>query len=570
MRANRVLAFVAIVGCNFGSPAAPTVDNSCSGDASCEEGACDGAICIDDSGASVEVAIEVLRGASDLLSATPTSWAFAPESVSGSSTRNLDLPPTREVRGTVRWDGARVPAMLRFVRRMAEPVASLTPEAVEVDTLRDTAGGDAPDGYDFSVFLVAGESYDVTVLPSSDVVTSSVEPAAPAVRSLPPLYLPLFIDVGGMGEPLRFDIAFAANLSDVCVDNFDVGCTLEAEVFSVDGGVERAEAGLQIRAVDKQTQRVVSSIGETDENGHFAIRIGVSAADYWIRVTSSAGHVPFPSVSVDPALAFANNPLDKRIYIPRLNPVRFTGRVRDVDDVPIPGATVRFFSTGIFGGSQLGLEGSFSASASTDTEGRFAADLLPGFYTISVTPPSDVENAWGILSAEALVGADITATEALIVPPRIGLRGWVTTFRDESATGVTILARARSGTAWNARSQESVSNSIGAFGMSLDEGLYDLNVKVSSDSGFAWLVEPDLMMSAADGDTVRGYQLAPPIPIRGILRSSDGQTVPSALIRAYVLVDTGDGATRPLQVAETTSGEDGSYRLLIAPGFGGE
>jgi len=570
MRAIWVLAFIAIVGCNFGTSAAMTVDNSCAGDASCAEGVCDVAICIDDSGASVEVAIEVLRGASDLLSATPMSWAFAPESASGASIRDLDLPPTREVRGTVRWDGSRVPAMLRFVRRMAEPVATLTPVEVEVDTLRDTAGGDGPDGYDFSVFLVAGETYDVTVLPSSDVVTSAAQPAAPAVRSLPPLYLLLSVDGGEPSAPLRFDIAFGANLSEGCVGAADAGCTLEAEVFSVDGGVERAEAGLQVRAVDKQTQRVVSSIGETDENGRFAIRLGASATDYWIRVTSSAGHVPFPSVSVDPALAFANNPAGKRIYIPRINPVRFTGRVRDANGVPIPGATVRFFSTGIFGGSQLGLEGSFSDSASTDAEGRFATDLLPGFYTISVTPPSDVANAWGILSAEALVGDAITATEALIVPPQIGLRGWVTTFSDEAAAGITILARARSGTGWDARSQESVSNTIGAFAMTLDAGLYDLQVKVSSDSGFAWLVEPDLLMSADSGERLRAYQLAPPIPIRGVLRSGDGKAVPNALVRAYILVDTGGGTTRPLQVAETVSGEDGSYRLLIAPGFGGE
>ena len=75
-------------------------------------------------------------------------------------------------------------------------------------------------------------------------------------------------------------------------------------------------------------------------------------------------------------------------------------------------------------------------------------------------------------------------------------------------------------------------------------------------SGFAWLVEPDFLMSADSGERLRAYQLVPPIPIRGVLRSGDGKAVPNALVRAYVLVDTGGGTTRPLQVAETVSGED--------------
>ncbi len=572
MRARLALALVAVVGCDFGSPEVQTLDNSCTNDAICPVGVCEGEICIDDSGASVDVAIEVLRGSSDLQRATPASWAFAVESVSGSSTRDLVLPVTREVRGLVRWAGTPIPATLRFVRRMAGPVASLTPVAVEVDTLREAAGGDGTDGYDFSAVLVAGETYDVVVLPSTDMVMTSTEASAPAIRSLPPIYLELPIDDGDPGEPLRFDVAFPADLANGCTDNIDIGCTLEAEVLSIDAEVELPEAGLQVRAIDKQTGRVVSSIGETDESGRFAIRISDTASDYLIRVTSSVERDPFPAVSIDPDLAFADDPINKRVYIPRLNPVQFTGRVRDTNDSAVPGATVRFVSTGIFDGSKLGLEGSFSASATTNEEGSFGAELLAGFYSIVVTPPEDVENTWGILSAEALVGEGLTTIEALIVPPQIGLRGGVTTFRDESAPGVTVLARARSGTDVGAahRSQEAVSDDLGAFAMSIDAGLYDMHVKVSPKTGFAWLVEPEFVMSVELGDLERGYRLAPPIPVHGVIRTNDAEIVPNALVRAYVLTDAGGGATRPIQVAETVSAEDGSYRLLIAPQLGDE
>jgi len=287
-------------------------------------------------------------------------------------------------------------------------------------------------------------------------------------------------------------------------------------------------------------------------------------------VTSSVGRDPFPAVSVDPDVAFADDPIKKRIYIPRVDPVQFTGRVRDMADSPVPGATVRFLSTGIFGGNELGLEGSFSGSATTDEEGRFGVELLVGFYSITVTPPEDVENTWGVLTAESLVGEQVSATEALIVPSQIGFRGWVTTFHDESAPGVTILARARLSEELGARSQEAVSNDFGAFAMSVDVGLYDMHVKASSETGFAWLVEPELVMSPEGGDSVRGYRLDPPIPVHGVIRTRAGEVVPNALVRAYVLTSTEGAASRPIQIAETVSGEDGSYRLLIAPRLGDE
>jgi hypothetical protein len=568
MRARWVLALLAVAGCDFGANAVPMLDNSCVSDAGCVEGICDNNICIDGSSASVDVAIEVLRGPSDAAPVTPASWAFASDAASGSSMRDLALPPTREVVGTVRWDDLRVPATLRFVRRMADPVAPLAPVPVEVDTVRE--GTVSLEGYDFSTVLVAGETYDVVVLPSSDMVTAPMEASVPAIRSLPPMYLELSIDHGDPDEPFHFDVAFAANLADECTPNREIGCTLEGTVLSVEGEVELPEAGLQVRAVEKDTARVVSSIGETDETGVFAIRVSDSAGDYLIHVTSSAGRDPFPAVSVDPDVAFVEDLLDKRIYIPRLSPIQFTGRVRDQKDSPVPGATVRFLSTGIFGGNELGLEGSFAGSATTDAEGRFGVELLTGYYSIAVTPPEDAENIWGVLIAESLVGEEVSSTEALVVPSQIGLRGWVTTFRDESAPGVTILARARMSEDLGARSQEAVSNALGAFAMSIDVGLYDMHVKTAPESGYAWLVEPELVMSPESGDSVRAYRLDPPIPVHGVIRTSDGEVVPNALVRAYVLTAAEGAPSRSVQVAETESGEDGSYRLLIAPRLGDE
>ncbi len=568
------LAMLGLVGCDFSSPETQTIVNSCASASDCSAGTCGDGICIDDSRASLEVAVEVLRGSSDPERVIPASWAFAAESVSSGTVRDLDLPATREVRGLVRWADARVPATLSFVPRMQPGVASIAPVEVDVETFRDEASADGEQVHDFSVLLVAGESYDLVVTPSNDLVLNPTDGAAPAIRSLPPLYLEVQVESGATTEPMRFDIAFPTNLSTACNALQNTSCTFDGQVLSVDADLEmeEPEAGLQVRAIDETSGRVVSSIAETDELGHFEIRIGETTSSYLIRITSSVGRDPFPSVSVNPTLAFPNNPLQNRIYIPRLDPIQFTGRVRDRDETPVSNATVRFLSTGIFAGTALGLDGSFSASATTDGEGRFGVPLLPGFYAITVTPPDDGKSSWGVLTAEALVGEDVTTTEALIVPEQIGFRGWVATFLDEPAAGVTILARARPSAEAGLvnRSQETVTNELGAFAMTLDTGLYDVHVKVSAETGFAWFVEPELLLSADDGERTRGYLLEPPIPLQGLVRTSDGASVANAVVRAHILRYGEDGTTRSIQVAETVSGEDGTYRLLIAPRLGAE
>ncbi|MFW2387353.1 MAG: carboxypeptidase-like regulatory domain-containing protein, partial [Polyangiales bacterium] len=559
--------------CSFDSSSpVPTIQNSCAGDSECGSGICDGDICVDDSGRSVEVAIEVLRGASEMQTSIPASWALDPESHLGPGNRELVLPATRQVRGQVRWDGVPVPATLRFVRRMNGAVAQLTPVPVETDTLPEPVGGSGADAYDFSAVLVAGETYDVTVMPRSDMVMTPTNGAAPAIRSLPPLYRELSVEVGDVSIPRRFDVLYPIGLDAECSDDEPIGCTLEAEVASFDGELLLREAGLQVRAIEQGTERVVSSIAETDERGLFSIRLSRETPDYLIRITSSAGREPFPAVSVDPGVVFADDPIERQIEIPRLSSFQVTGEVRDSIGRRVPAATVRFISTGIFDMSQLGLEGTFSGTASSEGDGTFSLELLPGIYDVTVTPPEDSENNWGILSTEAPVVEGFSTSLSFVVPGQINLGGEVETFLGEPAPGLTILARARvSGDPGSVhRSQETVSDDMGGFRMSVDVGLYDMHVKVPQESGYAWLVEPELAMNLNRGDLARGYRLEPPIPVYGVVRNSAGDPVPNAIVRGYMVDSYDGGAARPLQVAETVSNEDGSYRLLIAPRLGDE
>ncbi len=569
MTRKSAIFILLLVGCSFESAATiETVDNRCGSDADCGSGACDGGICIDASRAAFEVALEVLSGASEGRPATPASWAFGAERFVGPSTRDLVLPATRELRGTVRAEGVRVPATLRFSRRMPTSVAPLQPVPVEVDTLREVAGGQGAEGYDFSVALVAGETYDVVVLPTSDMVASAMDASAPAIRSFPPLYLATTIEDGGTAEPARLDIQFPSDLDAPCTSILATGCTLDGRIVSFDGQVEAPEPGLQVRAIDQLSGRVISSIGETDETGQFAIRIGALSPSYLIRVTSKVGGEPFPSVSVDPLLVFDGIPGENVIRIPRIAPVQFTGRVRDEQGSAVPSATVRFLSSGVFGGVQNGLQGSFSGSAKTNDDGSFGAELLPGLYAITVTPPEDVENDWGVLVTESLVGEEVPAPDPFVLPSRFALLGSVRTFDQQAAVGVTVLARARASAELSAphRSQETVAGDDGQFAMQLDLGFYDVHVKTPAASGYPWLVEPGLRVAR---DVDRGYELVPPVPIEGVVETTDGTRVPGATIRAYVLVED-EVATRQVQVGETRSDDLGNYRLLIAPGLGAE
>lgn len=568
MKARWTWTLILVAACSFDSLEAETLDNSCESNAGCAQGICSGGICVDDSGASVSVAIEVIRSGSESQQLTPVSWAFAPEQSAGPTSRDLVLPAVRKVQGTVRWSDVRVPATLRFVRRMPGAVEPLTPLPVEAETYREPFSDGGSESIDFGAVLVAGETYDVIVLPSNEMVMAPGDGSTPAIRSLPPLYLELEVGEGDYDDPVRFNVTFPQELLLPCTPDKDIGCTLVAFVIGIDSEGELPEAGLQVRAVERETGRVLSSIAETDETGRFAIRINDAAPDYLIRVTSSVGQDPLPSVSVDPDIAFAGDPPEKLIYVPRLPRVQFQGSVRDTNEAPVPRATVRFLSTGIFDDNQLGLQGSFSATTMTNTDGSFTQELLPGVYTITVTPPEDVENAWGTLSAQALVGEELTTSQALVVPPQVNLRGGVSTYREEPAVGVTLDARARAHEDANGlhRSEEAVSDALGAFLMSMDSGLYDMHIKVPSESGFGWLVEPELIMELNAGQVARSYQLVPPIPVDGVVTSADGLPVAGALLRAYVL--SGSGAdSRQVEVAEAVSDADGGYRLLITPGF---
>ena len=122
------LAMLGLVGCDFSSPETQTIVNSCASASDCSAGTCGDGICIDDSRASLEVAVEVLRGSSDPERVIPASWAFAAESVSSGTVRDLDAAaPAMRSADRRSFAAGRAPAPLAG----AAPVATRAPQQRE-------------------------------------------------------------------------------------------------------------------------------------------------------------------------------------------------------------------------------------------------------------------------------------------------------------------------------------------------------------------------------------------------------------------------------------------------------
>jgi len=169
----------------------------------------------------------------------------------------------------------------------------------------------------------------------------------------------------------------------------------------------------------------------------------------------------------------------------------------------------------------------------------------------------------GVLATEVAVAEELADVEPFVVPPKVGLVGGVLTLDGEPAPGLNVLARARQSDDSDGmnRSQEVASDADGVFVIQMDRGLYELRIAAPPESGFPWLVQPELEM---EENIARTYELVPPVPIKGRVLSFEGAPVVGVQLRAYTFGGEGD-ERRLLQVAETTTDEEGSYRLLIAP-----
>lgn len=242
------------------------------------------------------------------------------------------------------------------------------------------------------------------------------------------------------------------------------------------------------------------------------------------------------------------------------------------------------------GDSSTSAIAQFTASTTTDEQGRFEFELVAGDYDFVATPLYENRFAsrvglWSI-SSDAKAQTDMNVT----LPAKSSLTGRVVGSEKElAAIGANVVAvpstigqpatfidNLLDNTRNLGRRSAAVPVELdGAFELGVDSGSYDVFICPATESGYPWVVRPNTV--AFDGPVGLGaIQLSAPfafsglVKVRGTSASGDVLVLPGALIRAYALFDTngrlvGDlaSANSAVQIAEARANSVGEYSLLL-------
>ena len=263
-------------------------------------------------------------------------------------------------------------------------------------------------------------------------------------------------------------------------------------------------------------------------------------------------------------------------------------------------------------GLDPGLLASFVRTVSVGSDGQFELHLLPGTYRVSTIPLSSLlpgrgnEDPLGADTQEWLVPSAPSeqAGKVIALGRALAISGAVVDASDSPVASAQVQAvasplsiqsdilqqflagsyvpRASPGegggfelTVNGARYpfETRVSWPRGDFNVLTDPGTFDFSVRPDPDTGFAWLVMPNLLVSSTSNGVGLGRIGMPlPFPYGGTV-TVDGaegpKLIPGALIRAYIYLRQGQyttdvvNADSVLQVAETRANDRGVFEILI-------
>lgn len=265
-------------------------------------------------------------------------------------------------------------------------------------------------------------------------------------------------------------------------------------------------------------------------------------------------------------------------------PVHLTGHVEgSASDHALVTGTVVFSSLSLAAGHR-GVMASYTTMVATDEKGAYAASLLPGQYRVVAIP--DPALPWAITEAVWQVSdsSPHQAGRTLLVDPKPSLMGRarVSAF-DSPLAGATIHAVASPTSNPNAiidaalgktpalpRAASDMTDDEGVASFSLDPGLYDLWVRPSDASWLPWFIQPRTLIpvqATVFRPTVVDFRIPLPILLGGRAYHPDGRPLANALVRAYALLgekgEAPGSTTNVIQVAESHTGSDGRYKLLL-------
>lgn len=250
-------------------------------------------------------------------------------------------------------------------------------------------------------------------------------------------------------------------------------------------------------------------------------------------------------------------------------------------------------------GVEPGILASYVVNGASDEAGTFSVDLLPGSYRVRAVPlldgccdaaaehcncPSAVEVEWEVSGTPAVqAGRTIQLPASATVSGRVvspgggtGLEGATVELQPSPATTPQMDELLRGG-AFTPRVASTVTGRSGAFTIAADPGSYRMWVWPGEDSGFSWLVMPNLAVSDEGSSPDVGHLKMPlPVAYRGkvTLPPQDDLGEPikgaGAMVRAYAYLNAAlDPVSNPsaaesaIPVSEARADEKGNFVLLI-------
>lgn len=268
------------------------------------------------------------------------------------------------------------------------------------------------------------------------------------------------------------------------------------------------------------------------------------------------------------------------------SPVLVHGLVEAVDSgKPLAADLIAELDPG--SGDSAGLIAQFQAVSTSDEQGQFEIELVPGSYRVTAVPKDGAAYAvqtstWTVASTPADQSGRLVTIPAsasltgvvrrqnqnqplanatiLAVPSHFGKRP---TFLDK------LLGRAE---ATGVRSQMGMTGEDGSFDLALDPAVYDVTVRPPEDSGYPWAVLPNTSIEK-EGHSLTSIEIGNPVAysgrvtVPGLTPESPRVAMPGALLRFFALVgDTAD-PTAPvvsaIEIGQTRVDSSGRYRLLL-------
>ena len=575
------------------------VKNSCSENSDCSGGICQGGQCRAQQGSFDTLLIEVTAPANSPQVAGLRYLRRLDNLVTTGGDQNVDLQ-VATVTGTLTPE-VTIPMACEFNRELSPIKLKFTPSdrllglsAQSHQTIAKWEPGGY--GYNFKINIPPGD-YDI-------YAEASVPPDADQCPVAPQLYRRQSIGAGPLSlrlfQPQKLTVKIEAPIelsgwppfSGWTVDMIDpitrsvlsttdniwdrVGEHLVAEIYYSPVFPPDAEPGLE-------QIRLTPAAGVVAPTLHFERR-GIELLTRGEAVVSRLPLLPPPvdvegevtgCVTTDPNLACTVEAVAAKVKIA-------------ANELP-------YFERGVFA--------SYEQTETADDKGKFVVKLLPGKYRVIATPPPASKLAGVMLTdANAWTVSDHPSYQAgrvIELEPAVTLNGvvmdpaggramtgaTVQALASPASVAVDALDRAVGEVVFVPTASAAVVESTGDFLLRADPGVYDLSVRPSQNSGFAWLVKPrvEALTSPKDLGVLR---MPLPIAYKGIVTApfdaNSAQPVPRAVVRAYVYMSskTNQGVTTDptftsipteaesvLQVGETRADEDGNFELLVPAGL---